>query len=301
MENPRDNTDAQASGIDITPARRVGALRTILGGIAPETPLLIGVLMCVGLVLAIAVASFLVPHDPQTTSAAVLDPPSAAHLLGTDSVGRDVLARLIGGTRYSILLALAATAATLTLGLLIGVTAGYFGGIVDWIEMRVVDIFLSMPPLLVAIAVLAAAGPSTATLLVVLIVTYAPQITRIVRASTLQVVRREFVDSARISRVGAATIIWVHILPNIRGLLIVQATITVAQMMMIETILSFLGLGVQPPAPSLGFMVSEGRQWMELAPWVVIAPGTMIVFAVAAFSFVGHGLDKTLTGNNRRT
>lgn len=274
--------------------------RQVLRFIASDTSLLIGVLMCAALVLAVSFGGFLVPHDPQATSAAVLEPPSDKYFLGTDSVGRDVLSRLIGGARYSILLALAATVATLTIGVLIGVTAGFFGGAVDWIEMRIVDILLSMPPLLVAIAVLAAAGPSTTTLLLVLIITYSPQITRIVRASTLQIVRREFVDSARISRVRGAKIIWVHILPNIRGLLIVQATITVAQMLMIETILSFLGLGVQPPAPSLGFMVSEGRQWMELAPWVVIAPGSMIVFAVAAFSFVGHGLDKAFTGRNKR-
>lgn len=147
-------------------------------------------------------------------------------------------------------------------------------------------------------AVLAAIGPSVPTLVLVLVITHLPQTIRVLRASALQVQQRAFVDSARISGVGSIQVMWTHILPNVRGMVIVQASVMVAHMLLVETILSFLGLGVQPPTPSLGFMVAEGRQWMELAPWVVVAPGATIVFAVASFTIAGHGLDRVLAAKS---
>ncbi|MFN8926744.1 MAG: ABC transporter permease [Rhodospirillales bacterium] len=264
----------------------------------PDGALLVGLLMAATLLLFVLAGSAIVGLDPLRTSPNVLAPPSAAHWLGTDSVGRDVAARLVLGARASLTVAVAATLATLVIGIVVGMTAGYLGGWVDWCAMRVVDIFLSVPPLLVAITLLAAIGPSIPTLIAVLIVTYAPQVIRVVRAATLQLGNRPFVESARVSGVGAPATMARHILPNVRGTLIVQATITVAHMLLVETVLSFLGMGVQPPAPSLGFMVSEGRQWMEIAPWTVLAPGSAIVFVVASFTFLGQGLDAALA---RRT
>ena len=259
-----------------------------------DASLAIGVVMSLAIVAFMAVGGWLVGLDPQKSSPDVLVAPTAAHLLGTDSVGRDVMARLVLGARSSLLVAVLATVVTMVIGIAIGVTAAFFGRLTDWLAMRVVDIFLSIPPLLMAITILAAIGPSIPTLVTVLIVTYAPQVVRVVRAATLQIGNRPFVDSARISGVNPFRIMWVHILPNVRGTLIVQATITVAHMLLVETVLSFLGMGVQPPAPSLGFMVSEGRQWMEIAPWTVLAPGSVIVLAVAAFTFLGQGLDAAL-------
>ncbi len=294
--------DARIADWKVGPARPAGRLglwsRNVLRLFASDVSLMIGGITCLILLFTITIAPLLIPHDPQATTADVLMPPSAQHLLGTDSVGRDQMARLVLAARSSIFIAVAATFLTMLIGTAIGMTAGFFRGYVDWIGMRIVDVLLSLPPLLVSITVLAALGPSIPALLTVLTVTYFPQTVRLVRASTLQISRREYVDSARISGVSAFRNIVVHILPNVRGILIVQATVTVAQLMLIETILSFLGLGVQPPTPNLGFMVSEGRQWMEFAPWVVLAPGLAIVFTVAAFTFLGHGLDRALTNRS---
>jgi peptide/nickel transport system permease protein len=266
--------------------------------LASDLSLLAGVTLCVVVVAFISFGPQFFQHDPQATSGGVLESPSAMHLFGTDSIGRDVAARLVLGARSSIFVAVAATFATLILGTLIGVTSAYLGGAVDWVLMRVVDVLLSIPPLLTAIAVLAAIGPSIPTLLSVLVITYTPQTVRLIRSAALQVCQRGFIDSARISGVTATRMMLVHIIPNVRGVLIVQATITVAHMLLVETVLSFLGMGVQPPTPSLGFMVAEGRQWMELAPWVVIAPGSVIIFVVVAFTVLGQGLDSALASRN---
>lgn len=259
-----------------------------------DISLTVGAAMSAILALLIMFGPYLAAHNPQVMSQAILAGPSYDHWLGTDSVGRDVLARLVVGMRSSLFISIAATSGALVIGVAVGVSAAYFGGMVDWIEMRIVDILLSVPTLLVAITVLAAIGPSVSTLLAVLMLTYVPQCVRVVRASSLQIAERAYVESARISGLGPIAIMWKHILPNIRGILIVQTTIMIAQMLLIETALSFLGLGVPPPTPNLGFMLAEGRQWMELAPWVVLAPGCVIAFSVAAFTFIGHGLDRAL-------
>ena len=277
--------------------RRLRLLATVAAArsmVASDTTLLVGALFCTFVVLFIVCGNLLFMHDPQASGEAVLEGPSAAHWLGTDSVGRDVAARLVLGARSSVFVAVTATVVTLIIGTLIAVASAYFGGVTDWISMRIIDILLSIPPLLTAIAVLAAVGPSIPTLLSVLIITYTPQTVRLIRSAALQVCERGYIDSARISRVGALRIMVRHIIPNVRGVLIVQATITVAHMLLVETVLSFLGMGVQPPTPSLGFMVAEGRQWMELAPWVVVAPGCVIVFVVVAFTILGQGLDSAL-------
>jgi peptide/nickel transport system permease protein len=266
--------------------------------VASDPALLLGLSMCALLLVAVVLGPFAGTHDSQAMTPNVLQPPSDAHVLGTDSVGRDVLARLLLGARASLAVAAVATTIALAIGVAMGLASAYLGGAVDWMLMRFIDIVLSVPPLLVAIAVLAAIGPSIPTLLLVLVVTHLPQTVRLLRSAALQVRQRAFVDSARISRIGRVRIMWSHILPNVRGIVIVQASIMVAHMLLVETILSFLGLGVQPPNPSLGFMVSEGRQWMELAPWVVLAPGSLIVFAVAAFTIAGHGLDRMLASRS---
>jgi ABC-type dipeptide/oligopeptide/nickel transport system permease subunit len=267
-------------------------LRRRLQGV--DASLVVGLLMGATILAFVLLGPLVIPHDAQRTGPDVLEAPSATHFLGTDSVGRDVLARLALGARSSLLVATLATVATMAIGIALGVVAGYFGRMVDWSVMRLVDIFLSLPPLLVAITILAAVGPSVPTLVAVLITTYAPQVVRVVRAATLQVGDRPFVDSARVSGLDPVRTMWRHILPNVRGVLIVQASITVAHMLLVETVLSFLGMGVQPPAPSLGFMVAEGRQWMEIAPWTVLAPGAAIVAIVASFTFCGHGVDAAL-------
>ena len=243
-----------------------GALFRTLRVLSRDKALLLGCCMCLFLVLFMTLGPFASGVDPQKTSANVLAAPSAQHLLGTDSLGRDLLARIVVGARWSLLVAVAGTVISLLVGVTLGIVAGYFGGWIEWVQMRLVDITLSVPPLLLAIAVLAAIGPSISSLILVLVFTHLPQTIRLLRAATLQTKQRAYVDSARISGVRPVLVMWEHILPNVRSVVIVQASVMVAHMLLVETILSFLGLGVQPPTPSLGFMVAEGRQWMEYYP-----------------------------------
>ena len=280
-------------GADVpTPSRRRRSRRR--SGSRFDLSLALGIAMCALILVVTLLAPILPLADPLAVSGNVLADPSAQHLLGTDSLGRDTLSRVILGARSSLSIALTATAITRLLGTAIGVGAGYLGGRVDWIAMRIVDVMLSLPPLLVAIAVLAAVGAGLYTLLVVLVATYTPQVIRVIRSSALQAREKAYVESAQISGIGAPTIMLRHIVPNIRSILVIQASITVAHMLLVETALSFLGLGMPPPYPNLGFMLAEGRQWMELVPMAVIAPGMVVVFTVAAFTLLGQGFDRVL-------
>lgn len=263
--------------------------------IEKETSLRIGVVMMIGLILLVTVGPLVVPNDPYAVTPDILLPPSWQHFLGTDSIGRDLLARVLPAVRVSVFIAVVSTTLAMVIGTAIGVCAGYFGGWTDWLISRLVDIFLSIPALLIGITVLAALGPGVSGLIIVLSFVFIPQTIRLGRAAAAQVAQREYVASARVSGISGARIILVHIIPNIRAILLVQATVKVAHIMLLEAVLTFLGLGVQPPMPNLGYMVNEGRAWMEIAPWVVVAPGFAIAFAVAAFTFIGHGLDRALS------
>jgi len=263
-----------------------------------DLSLVLGSAMCALILLVTLFAPLLPLADPLAVSPNVLAGPSAQHLLGTDSIGRDTLARVILGTRSSLSIALTATLLTMLIGTAVGVSAGYLAGRFDWVAMRIVDVMLSLPPLLVAIAVLAAVGAGLYTLLVVLVATYTPQVIRVIRSSAIQAREKAYVESARISGIGAVTIMLRHIVPNIRSILVIQASITVAHMLLVETALSFLGLGMPPPYPNLGFMLAEGRQWMELVPMAVLAPGLVVVFTVAAFTLLGQGFDRVLAERN---
>lgn len=253
-----------------------------------------GVVLLVLLVLAATLGALLYGVSPTAVSRDVLESPSWDYPLGTDSLGRDVLARVLFGMRYSLAVALFATIAATAIGVAVGTFIGYLGGAADWIGMRAVDVLLAIPALLIAVALLAALGPGLATLTIVLVGAYLPQTIRVVRASTLQVRSRDFVNSARLSGLGLRKILVRHMLPNIRATVIVQASVTAAYVLLIEAALSFLGLGLQPPTPSLGFMVAEGRQRLQEAPMPVFAPGAVILIAVSSFMLLGQGLDKKL-------
>ncbi|MFN3257960.1 MAG: ABC transporter permease [Ilumatobacter sp.] len=253
-----------------------------------------GVCLLLFLVLLSTVGAMLYGVNPQAISRDTLVSPSWDYPLGTDTLGRDVLARVMFGMRYSLAVAFFATIATTVIGVAIGTLIGYVGGSVDWIGMRLVDVLLAIPALLIAVALVAALGPGLLPLTIILVGAYLPQTIRVVRASTLQVRSRDFVNSARLSGLGLWKILVRHMVPNIRATVIVQASVTAAYVLLIEAALSFLGLGLQPPTPSLGFMVTEGRARMEMAPMPVFAPGTVILLAVSSFMLLGQGLDKWL-------
>jgi peptide/nickel transport system permease protein len=254
----------------------------------------------VGLVFAAVVvggavlAPILAPADPLAMSARRFAAPSALAWLGTDQFGRDLLSRLVHGARVSMLVAFSAVGLAVVLGTAIGVVAGYLGGRVDHVLMRAVEVLMAFPTLLLALAVVATLGGSVGNLVLAISLAYIPIFSRVVRGSVLSVAHLEFVQASRALGSGDLRIMAREILPNVTAPIIVQATFNLSTAIMIEAALSFLGLGVQPPAPSWGTMLSEARGFMELDPWLAVAPGGAITMAVLAFNLFGDGLRDVL-------
>ncbi len=273
-------------------ARVVRHRRGLVGGAAVALMLLIGVL-----------APLIAPHGYSNQSLLQrLQPPSAAHWLGTDGFGRDVLSRVIWGSRVSLEIGFLATGLALVVGTALGSAAGYFGAAADTAIMRAADAFMSIPALFLILVVVALFGASLLnTALVISLVTWA-QVARIVRAECLSLRGREFVDAARALGAGHARILGRHLLLNALPVIIVQATLLLGQTILIESALSYLGLGAQPPLPSWGNMVVEGRQFLASAWWIAACPGLAIFLTVLGFNLCGDGLrdalDPTLRGSS---
>jgi ABC-type dipeptide/oligopeptide/nickel transport system permease subunit len=258
----------------------------------------------VGLVVAFAVVGpWIAPHDPLASdfargATALHTPvgPSSAFWLGADRVYRDVFARLSVAGRASLTIGVASTALATTLGGAVGVIAGWFEGtMVDVVLMRVVDVGLAFPFLLLVMAVGAALDRTTSlTVILVLGLTGWLSAARVVRAKTMQLRGLEFVVAARALGRSTPGILWSHVLPNVRGLLLTVATVSVAQMILAESALGYLGVGVAPPAPTWGRMLFEGQDYYLAAPWLVAAPATAIVVAVVGFHLLGEGLRDAL-------
>jgi peptide/nickel transport system permease protein len=246
-------------------------------------------------VLALAAAALLAPwvvrHDPLAQDLdAILRPPSVAHPLGTDDLGRDVLARIVHGARTSLTASLMAVAIAVALGVPLGLAAGYLGGMTDDAIMRVSDAVQSIPALVLAMAIAAALGPSLFHVMVAVGVVFAPRFARLVRGQVLAVREELYVEGAR--AVGAAHIrvICHHVLPNVLSPIVVQISISIAFALLAETSLSFLGVGIRPPLPSWGADVGRGYRFMRLAPWLVFMPGMAILLTSLAFTFIGDGI-----------
>ena len=222
-----------------------------------------------------------------------------ARPLGTDQLGRDILSRVIVGTRVSLAIAFSAVLISAFIGITAGVAAGYFGGLTDSIIMRLVDIQLAFPLLLVIIALVAILGASLPILIGLLGLSGWAQYARLVRAETLSVREREYVAASRAIGNSSLGIIWRHVLPNISTTTIVIGTFELARILLIESSISFLGLGVQPPTPSWGTMIADGRNYIYQGWWVATIPGMAIVLAVTAFNFIGDGLRDILDPTSR--
>jgi len=265
-------------------ARVVRHRRGLIGGVAVALMLLTGVL-----------APLIAPHGYSNQSLLQrLQPPSAAHWLGTDGFGRDVLSRVIWGSRVSLQIGFLATALALVVGTALGSAAGYFGGAADTVIMRAADAFMSIPALFLILVVVALFGASLLnTALVISLVTWA-QVARVVRAECLSLRGREFVDAALALGAGHARILGRHLLLNALPVIIVQATLLLGQTILIESALSYLGLGAQPPLPSWGNMVVEGRQFLASAWWIAACPGLAIFLTVLGFNLFGDGLRDAL-------
>ena len=260
-------------------------------------PPLVALACCVLLVAAAVLGDFITPYAKDFGDlSATLAPPfwqdggSLAHPLGTDMLGRDLLSRLIAGARISLLTAGAAIFVAGTIGVLLGLLAGYTGGWIDAIVMRAVDAFLALPFILMALALVAALGSGVENIILVMIVTNWARYARLVRSEVLSIKGRDFVTLARIAGVAPHLIAFRHILPNALNSITVLALLDVGRSIILESSLSFLGLGIQPPAVSWGLMLADGKAYMSFAWWITTLPGLTIVAAVMAFNALGDWL-----------
>jgi ABC-type dipeptide/oligopeptide/nickel transport system permease subunit len=249
------------------------------------------------IVASAVLAPLVAPHDPLAVNIRQrLAPPAwmeggtTAHLLGTDQVGRDLLARVIYGGRVSLTVGVAAVAVSASIGVLLGLGAGYFGGRTDWTIMTLLNVMLSFPFVLLALAVIAVLGPSLPNMIAVLGVADWPLYARVIRAETLSIREREFVTASRALGTSHARIVFRQIFPNLASIIVVIATLQVARVIILESFLSFLGLGVQPPTPAWGNMLGEGRVYMLTSWWIAAFPGLAIFVTTLAINLVGNGL-----------
>lgn len=249
-----------------------------------------------GIVVVCALfANLIAPYDPTAQDYSVVaQGPSAQHLLGTDDLGRDVLSRIIYGSRVSLQVGAIAVSIAVLLGGTLGLLAGYVGGVTDDVIMRFVDAVQAFPGLILALALAAALGPGVGNVMIAVGFISAPAMARLTRGQTLSVREREFVAAAKVTGAPPRRIIARHVWPNVTAPIIVQATLLVATAIVTEASLSFLGVGVQPPTPSWGSMLRTGSQYLEVAPWIALAPGVAIFVTVLAFNVLGDGLRTVL-------
>jgi len=267
--------------------RRLGRLKW---GLAASVTLL-------AIVASAIFAPAIAPHDPLAVNISHrLAPPvwmeggTSRHVLGTDQVGRDLLARVIYGGRISLVIGVAAVLISTTIGVLLGLAGGYFGGCPDWTIMTAVNVLLTFPFVLLALAVIAVLGASLGNMIVVLGVAGWPIYARVVRAETMAIREREFILAGRALGMSHARIIVRQILPNLVSPIVVIATLQVAQVIVLESFLSFLGLGVQPPTPAWGNMLGEGRVYMLNSWWIAAFPGLAIFLTTLAINLMGNAL-----------
>lgn len=264
---------------------------TRASGCAVNRFLFTGALLLATLAVIAAFGPWIAPHDPAAVEVRrVLGAPDFAHPFGSDVLGRDVLSRVIYGLRVSLLVSVSAVAASLAVAAPLGLAAGYFGRWVDTAVSRSLDMILIFPAMLLAVTFIAILGPGGLIAAIAIAVIYLPILARVMRASTLVVSQHEYVAGARARGASHLRVLATHVAPNALGPVIVQASVLSAFALQLEAGLSFLGLGTQPPTPSLGGMLADGRDVLTQAPWVEIFPGLAIVVAVLAFAFLGEGL-----------
>ena len=231
---------------------------------------------------------------------AVQESPSTSHFFGTDQTGRDVFARIVVGARVSLQVGLLSVIVASTVGVQAGIAAGYYGGWIDSVIMRVVDAILAIPGLLLAIFLVGIMGPSLRNAMLAISVTFIPSFARLARASTLAIRETEYVEGARAIGAGNWRIMLTAVLPNLQSTVIVQLSLAMSFAILTEAGLSFLGLGIQPPTPAWGSMLGDARQYITVAWWLTTFPGLAIFFTVLSFNFIGDGLREALDPRQRR-
>ena len=248
-----------------------------------------------GIVLAMSalalLAPWIAPFDPAALDLDhILMPPSSEHLLGTDALGRDVFSRLLYGARVSLWVGFVAVGISTAIGIVLGLASGYFGGWTDELIMRGVDVMLCFPSFFLILAVIAFLEPSLTNIMIVIGLTSWMGVARLVRAETLSLRERDFIAASKLAGASSARLLFVHILPNALAPVLVSATLGVAGAILVESALSFLGLGVQPPDASWGNMLMEGKNVLEIAPWLSLWPGLAILVTVLGYNLLGESL-----------
>jgi peptide/nickel transport system permease protein len=262
---------------------------------------IIGLIIIISLVFIALFAPFIAPHDPiEQNLEKRLSPPSKEYPMGTDDLGRCLLSRIIYGARVSLQLGVIVVGIITVIGVTLGLISGYYGGIVDEIIMRLVDVVLAFPGIILALAVAGALGPGLFNVMLALAIVSWTGLARVVRGSVFSVKEKEFVESARALGCSDLHIMTRHILPNVMAPVIVLATLDMAFIILAAAGLSFLGLGAQPPTPEWGSMLNSGRAFMRTAPHLTTFPGLAIMIAVLAFNFLGDGLRDALDPRQQR-
>lgn len=280
-----------------TKKRRRSQVSIIWHRLRRDKMAMLGLAILLVMIILAVMADFIADYDTAVIGMNMrerLQTPSAAHWFGTDGYGRDVFARIIHGSRLSLSLSIFAMAAAVAIGSIIGAVAGYYGGRVDNVLMRVMDILLAIPPMLMSISIVAALGHSMVNLMIALSLAYIPVFARVIRSSILSVKGQEFIEAAKACGTSDARIIARHIIPNAIGPIIVQATLAMGSTILIISSLSFMGMGIQPPQPEWGTMLYEGRDLIRTSPYLVIFPGIAIALAVLSLNLLGDGLRDAL-------
>lgn len=276
-----------------------GRSRRVLRSLLRHKAALAGLTVMIGIVVTAVLAPLLAPYDPAKQFVGTpLHGPSAAHLLGTDMYGRDILSRIIFGARTSIILALVAVGVSSAMGTVLGAAAGFYGGWFDEGVMRGMDVLFAFPSLILALILMATFGPSMWNAALAISVVFTPQFARVIRSNAIALREEEFVKAAFTSGGSRPYILVTHIIPNGISEIIVQATINLASAILIASGLNFLGVGVQPPTASWGYMLANGRSYLIQAPWISTVPGVAIMITVLAANVFGDGLRDALDPRN---
>lgn len=277
----------EAAGDIEPPARRGIWLRYLLR----DPKALVGALVLLLLVLAATFAPWITPYDPNHVDfLSAMQAPSLAHPLGVDDLGRDLLSRLIYGTRISLFVGVSTVAIALLVGVVLGLLAGYYGGWLDMVIMRYIDLQWAFPNILIAVYLVAVFGTGLANVIVAISLAYIDDFARIARGMVLSIKEEQYIDAARTVGVSDWRIMWRHILPNAMAPIIVQATVSVSYAILAEATLSFLGLGVEADTPTWGLILAEGRSFISRLWWVGVFPGLFIMITVLSINFLGDAL-----------
>lgn len=293
MDQPQAQTTA---GVPVTIENTKSVRwRTFYKKLAKNKAAMAGAFIIIFVILMGIFAPLLATHDPNTTNVMnKLQGPSAEHYLGTDDVGRDIFSRLLFGARISLGIGFVSTILGAIVGVTLGIVSGYYGRWVDSLIMRICDVLLAFPGILLALAIVSVLGASTRNVIIAVAFYAIPSFARIVRGSTLSVKKLEYIDAIKAMGAKDFRIIFKHILPNIMSPIIVQATLYIASAIITASALSFLGMGTRPPTPEWGAMLSQGRSYIAQAPHITLFPGLVILLVVIGFNLMGDGLRDAL-------